>query len=466
MAVLFLTNTLGRKKEKFTPLNPSEVTMYSCGPTVYDYSHIGHMRRYVSDDILKRVLELNGYQIKHVMNVTDVGHLTSDADTGEDKMEKSAKEKGKSAREIAKEFEEQFFTSTDALNIERPDIVSRATEHIKEQIELIQKIEEKGFTYKTDDGIYFDTSKLPDYGKLTGGKEGIKPGARVEVTGKKNPTDFALWKFSPKDSKRQMEWESPWGTGFPGWHIECSAMSMKYLGETFDIHTGGVDHIPIHHTNEIAQSEAATGKEPVRFWIHDEFLQVDGQKMAKSIGNTYTVDDVVKKGFDPLALRYLFLTAHYRDPLNFTWESLESAQTALVKLREQAGALKEEKERKQLSPEKGEKIEKYREEFLLAVNDDMNTAKAIAVLWETLKSNIPSNDKYDLVLYFDEVFGLGVSAATLIKIEVPKEIEELAKKREELRGAGKFEEADAIRKEIEEKGFFLRDTPEGTKITK
>lgn len=462
MSDIYLTNSLSRKKEKFEPINPPNVGMYSCGPTVYDYSHIGHMRRYVGDDVLKNTLQVNGLKVTHVMNITDVGHLTSDADTGEDKIEKSARETGKSAWDIAKFFENQFFASTDELNIQRPDIICRATDHIKEQIELIKRLEKNGFTYKTEDGIYFDTSKLSDYGKLTRGKEGIKAGARIDVAGKKNPTDFALWKFSPKDSKRQMEWESPWGVGFPGWHIECSAMSMKYLGETFEIHTGGVDHIAIHHTNEIAQSEGATGKSPVKYWIHHEFLQVDGQKMAKSVGNTYTVEDVVKKGFDPLALRYLFLTAHYRDPLNFTWDALESSQNALDKLKGQTVSLRQESKRTVLSREKNEKIEHSRSEFITSLNDDLNTSKALAVLWEVLKSNIPSEDKYDLVVYFDEVLGLRLSEVS--EIAIPDKVKRLVEEREGLRKEGKFKEADELRIKIEKLGFRVEDVADGPKV--
>lgn len=464
MAEIYLFNSLTRKKEVFNPINPPKVGIYACGPTVYDYQHIGNMRRYVGDDILRRTLLSNGLEVTYVMNITDVGHLTSDADSGEDKLEKSAREKGKSAYDIAKFYEENFFDQAEALNIKRPDIVCKATEHIEEQIEMIGQIEKNGFTYKTDDGIYFDTSKLADYGELTGGKEGIRPGARVDVAGKKHPTDFALWKFSPKDSKRQMEWESPWGVGFPGWHIECSAMSRKYLGETFDIHTGGVDHIAIHHTNEIAQSEGATGKLPARFWIHHEFLQVDGGKMAKSLGNIYTVDDVVKKGYDPLGLRYLFLSAHYRDPLNFTWETLKAAETSLERLRAQVSSLKEQEKRTALSTEKNEKIEAYREDFTAAIRDDLNTAKALAVFWEMLKSNIPATDKYDLAISFDEILGLGLKEARAGKINVPKKVSDLVEEREELRREGKFEEADEARKQIEEEGFSLEDTPHGPKV--
>ncbi len=464
MAEINLYNSLTRKKEVFTPINSPEVGIYACGPTVYEYQHIGNLRRYLGDDILRRVLAIGGFRVKYVMNITDVGHLTSDADTGEDKLEKSAREKGKSAYELAKFYEENFFKQTDALNIKRPDIVCKATEHIQEQIEMIGEIEKNGFSYKTEDGVYFDTSKLSDYGLLTGGKEGIRPGARVDVAGKKHPTDFALWKFSPKDSKRQMEWESPWGVGFPGWHIECSAMSRKYLGVPFDIHTGGVDHIATHHTNEIAQSEGATGKIPAKFWMHHEFLQVDGGKMAKSLGNTYTVDDVIQKGFDPLALRYLFLTAHYRDPLNFTWENLKAAETSLANLRTQVGSLKEQEKRSALSAEKNEKIEGYRGQFVSALNDDLNTAKALAVFREMLKSNIPAEDKYDLAASFDEVLGLGLTGIAVTKVEIPEKVQKLAERREKLRQEGKYQEADKVRDEIEKEGFVLEDTPEGVRV--
>lgn len=463
---IYLTNTLTRKKEKFIAINPLNVGMYTCGPTVYFSSHIGHLRKYTFDDILKRTLEVNGYKVKHVMNITDVGHLTSDADTGEDKIEKAAKETGKSAWEIAEFYTEQFFNSIDALNIKRPDIIAKATDHIKEQIELVQKLEEKGFTYKTDDGIYFDTSKFENYGQLSGGKEGIKPGIRVDVAGKKNPTDFALWKFSPKDSKRQMEWSSPWGVGFPGWHLECSAMSMKYLGETFDIHTGGVDHIPIHHTNEIAQSEAATGKPFVKYWIHSEFLLVDGQKMSKSLRNIYTLEDLKKKGFDPLSLRYLYLTAHYRDPLNFTWESLEASQNALNNLRELILAAKIQTARSVLSREKMAKIDELKTKFIESINDDLNTPKALAIVWETMKSNIPSEDKYELALSFDEVLGLKLREVEKAEqvVKVTQEVKDLIDERERLRRAGDFKRADEIRKKIEDKGFSVEDTSEGPRI--
>jgi len=469
MSEIYLYNSLNRKKEKFEPINPPAVGLYACGPTVYNYAHIGSMRRYVGDDVIKRVLVSFGYRVKHVMNITDVGHLTSDADSGEDKMEKAAKQKGESAWDIANFFEKQFFASTDALNVTRADIICKATDHIKEQIELIQAIEKKGLTYKTKDGIYFDTAKFPEYGRLTGGKKGILPGARIDVAGKKSATDFALWKFSPSLNsglpKRQMEWESPWGIGFPGWHIECSAMSMKYLGEPFDIHTGGVDHIAVHHTNEIAQAEAATGKLFVKYWIHHEFLQVDGQKMAKSLGNIYTVEDVIKKGYDPLSLRYLFLTAHYRDPLNFTWESLTSASKAFLKLREYMISLKDS-HRTVLSSEKGQKIESFAASFQKAIGDDINTPQAIAILWEVLKSNIPSEDKYDLALSFDEVFGLGLAQITKTEAVVPEEINKLVAQRISLRSENRYDEADEVREKIEKMGYEIKDTAGGSVIKK
>lgn len=456
---IFLTNSLTRKKEKFIPINPPNVGVYSCGPTVYLSAHIGHMRKYLSDDILMRVLRTSGYKVTQVMNITDVGHLVSDADTGEDKMEKSAKATGQTVWDIAKFYEKQFFDSTTALNIKKPDVVCKATDHIEEQINLIKKLEEKGFTYKTTDGIYFDTSKFKNYGELTGGKEGIRPGLRIEMGEKKNATDFALWKFSPKDEKRQMEWDSPWGVGFPGWHIECSAMSMKYLGEQFDIHTGGEDHIAIHHTNEIAQSEAATEKSPfVKYWIHTAFLMVDGKKMSKSLGNFYTVEDIKKKGFDPLSLRYLYLGASYRDPLNFTWESLQAAENALERLRNQVISLKTEKDRTTLSQEKEQVIEKFRNDFIISVNDDLNTSKALAVVWEMLKSSIPSTDKLDLIYSFDEILGFGLSEISDSEPETPDNIKELIKKREEFRNQKNWQEADAIRKQIEELGFKVKDS--------
>ncbi|MEK7168828.1 MAG: cysteine--tRNA ligase [Patescibacteria group bacterium] len=410
---LYLYNSLTRQKELFIPLTKSEVKLYTCGMTVYDYAHIGHGRKYVMDDILKRTLQYNGFKVNHVQNVTDVGHLVSDADEGEDKLEKGAKKQNKTVWEVAEFFTQNFYTSMDALNVIRPTTVCKATDHIKEQIELIAKLSKNGYAYDTPEAVYFDTSKFADYGKLFGQKlEDKKTGVRSEVktdVNKRNDADFALWfKRVGKFKDHVMHWESPWGDGFPGWHIECSAMSMKYLGEQIDIHTGGEDHLSIHHPNEIAQSEGATGKIPFsKFWIHYAFLMVDGTKMSKSLGNYFTIQDVLDKGVDPIALRFLYLGAYYKKPMNFTWESLDSAAKGLARLQSTVYSL-QSTNRTVLSQEKDQKIEEYRIKFNEAINDDLNTSKAMAVLFEMLKSNIPSEDKYDLAISFDEVLGLNL----------------------------------------------------------
>jgi len=329
-----LYNTLTRKKEHFKPIKQNQVKLYACGPTVYDFVHIGHFRAYIFIDVLRRALKYNGFDVKHVMNITDVGHLTDDADAGEDKIEKKALQEKKTVWDIAKFYTDDFFSAMKALNVQKPDIVCKATDHISEMIKMVQRIEKNGYAYRISDGIYFDTSKLRDYGKLARlDIVQLQEGARVEPNPeKKNSTDFALWKFSPKDVKRQMEWKSPWGVGFPGWHIECTAMAVKYLGIKIDIHTGGIDHIPVHHTNEIAQTQGAYGRDIVRFWLHNEFLLVDGKKMSKSKKNFYRLSDVVKQRISPLAVRYFFLQAHYRIPVNFTWAALGSAQSGLNNL--------------------------------------------------------------------------------------------------------------------------------------
>lgn len=442
-------NTLSHSVEPFEPISIGKVGIYSCGPTVYDYQHIGHMRRYVGDDLLIRVLKFNNLQVHHAMNITDVGHLVSDGDHGEDKMEKGARKFGLSVWEIAKKFEAQFKDSCQALNITLPQDLMHATDYIKEQIELIKKLEEKDFTYKTTDGIYFDTSKFVDYYKLSRQKpDELQGGIRVDMGGKRGVSDFALWKFSPTDEKRQMEWDSPWGVGFPGWHIECSAMSMKALGESFDIHTGGIDHINIHHTNEIAQAEAASGKKFVKYWVHHAFLSVEGQKMSKSIGNIFTVKDLIDKKYDAMALRYLFLQTHYRQEMNFTWDALEAAQTALNKLRRHY----------QESSSVDENLPK---EFSEAINDDLNFPKALAVVWENIGNLSKSSlDKIDSVL------GLQLSEYREKEIEIPVEIQELVDKREALRKSGNYEEADKVRAEIESKGFILEDSKEGIRVKK
>jgi cysteinyl-tRNA synthetase len=359
---LKLYNTLTRKKEIFKPLKKEYVGIYTCGPTVYWYPHIGNLRAYIFSDTLKRILKYNGFNVKHVINVTDVGHLTSDSDEGEDKIEQSAKKEHKPAKEISEHYFKIFKENLKKLNIFEPDIWCKATEHIKEQIELIKKLEEKGYTYRTSDGIYFDTSKFKDYGKLAKLKiENLKGGKRVDLREKKNKTDFALWKFSEEPGKRQQEWNSPWGIGFPGWHIECSAMSSKYLGEQFDIHTGGEDHIPIHHTNEIAQSECAFEKKPwVRYWMHVAFLKFKGEKMSKSSGQISKLSDLEIQGFNPLDYRYFILTGHYRKQMNFTDENLKNAKNSYERLKNILSKIKDD----------GKTNEKYLSKFEKAINND------------------------------------------------------------------------------------------------
>lgn len=463
-----LYNTAARKKQIFKPMKAGQVGIYSCGPTVYDYAHIGHFRAYIFVDVLKRVLAFNGLKLKAVMNVTDVGHLTSDADTGEDKVEKAAREKGKTSREIADFYTKDFFDAMHKLNVKRPDIVCKATDHIKQMVDLVKRLEKNGYTYRISDGIYYDILKFKryaDFARLN--LEQLKAGARVEENPeKKHPADFALWKFSPVDIKRQMEWDSPWGVGFPGWHIECSAMSMHYLGETFDIHTGGVDHIPVHHTNEIAQAEGATGKKFVNYWLHNEFVRVEGEKMSKSKGNIYNIADVDAKGIDPLALRYLFLTAHYRSKINFTWDSLGAAESALDTLRERVIELKKSKSKK-----KGvkEKVDFYETEFLKAINDDLNTPIALSVAWTLVRDNenVSDKDKLRLLLKFDEVLGLRLKDIKKKKETLSEEVKKLITEREEMRKKGQYEEADEVRKRLEKEfGVLIEDTAEGTKWKK
>lgn len=456
---LYIYNTLTRKKEEFKPINPPNVGLYTCGPTVYGHTHIGHMSKYIGDDILRRALSSNGYNVTHVMNITDVGHLTSDEDTGEDKMEKGAKREGLTVWEVAKKYEQEFFDTMDAVNVLRPNVIARATEHVKEQIDLIKRLKEKGFTYETSSAVYFDVSKFPEYGKLSGQKLSDKKiGAREDVivdTEKKNPYDFVLWfKRVGHFANHTMHWDSPWGDGFPGWHIECSAMSMRYLGESFDIHTGGIDHIGVHHPAETAQSEGATGKQFVKYWVHRVFITIDGQKMSKSLGNFYTLKDVTDKGFTPLALRYLFLTAHYRTGLNFTWEALEGAQNALNKLYDAI--------RNYPEPEIG--CAEFERRFEEAINDDLNTPQALAIMWELIKSDYPAGAKKKTLLEFDKVFGLGFDK--IKPLEIPDEIRKLVNERETARKNKDWKRSDDLRKEIENKGYAIEDTPEGSKIKK
>lgn len=468
-------NSLSRQIEDFKPLQPPTVGMYTCGPTVYDFVHIGNFRTYTTADFLLRTLQFNGYQVEYIMNITDVGHLTGDnlgdADLGEDRMEKASKREGKTAWDVAKFYEGKFKQDFKQLNLIEPKLWTRATEYIKEQIDLVKKLEEKGFTYKTSDGIYFDTSKFPDYGKLSPlDHKHIKEGARVAKNEEKiNPTDFALWKLSDVASRRQMEWDSPWGVGFPGWHIECSAMSMKYLGETFDIHCGGEDLAATHHPNEIAQSEVATGKLFVKYWVHGAFMMVDGARMSKSLGNNYRLSHLVEKGYDPMDLRYLYLLTHYRQKMNFTYDALDAAKKSRLNLVNYLQEYRSPKDsdRTILSPEKMDKVKGYQQQFSDALSNDLNLPQALAIVWEVVKSNIPSEDKYDLLLSFDEVLGLRLAASSkqqVVREEIPEEIYRLVKLREELRQDKKWAEADTIRKQIEAKGFMIKDRPEGSKI--
>lgn len=458
-----LYNTLSRNIEEFNPQDPDEVKLYTCGPTVYDYTHIGHLRKYINDDVLRRALESNGYSVRHVMNVTDVGHLASDSDEGEDKLEKGARKFGKSVLEVARFFEEDFWKSIDAVNIKRPDIVARATEHIDVQIELIKILEEKGFTYKTGQAVYFDVQKFSGYTELSGQSlDDKKVGVREEVVvdpKKRSPQDFALWFFTKgRFADHALRWESPWGEGFPGWHIECSAMSMKYLGLTLDIHTGGIDHIPVHHTNERAQSEAATGVQFVKYWVHHAFLLVDDQKMSKSKENFYTLEDLHKKNFSPMAFRYLTYQTHYRSEMNFTWKSLKAAQQALDRIYEIAQSLPEKQ---------GAGCIDYESDFQEAVNKDLNLPKAIAVLWEMLRSENTDEDKVTTLFKMDDVLGLRIKEQAEAVKSIPEEIVELVKEREEMRKKRLYSQSDKLRKEIEEMGYVLKDREDGnTQILK
>jgi cysteinyl-tRNA synthetase len=466
-----LYNTLTKKIEEFKPITKGEVGIYSCGPTVYWNQHIGHMYCYVQWDVLVRFFRYLGYKVKWVMNITDVGHMTGDnlgdADTGEDRMEKGAKREGISVWDIADKYIKQFTDSMELLNIQKPDVLCRATKEISEQIGLIKKIEANGFTYRTKTGLVFDTSKFPDYAKFA--RLNLKEqnaGARVEVDPeKKNPWDFLLWVTNQPE--HIMKWESPWGMGFPGWHIECTAMSTKYLGETFDIHTGGKEHIPLHHTNEIAQGFGAFGRQTANYWVHNEWLVIEGEKMAKSLGNQVTAQDLVAKGYNPLAHRYLVLTSHYRQGLNFTWEALDGAQTALRRLYGIVAELQSSRDTKRtvLSEEKLEEAEAYRDKYLAALSNDLALPRALAVVWEVVKSNIPSEDKYELLVEFDRVLGLKLDQAEMfINVEIPEEVQKLLKRREIDRKDGKWGEADTIRRQIEALGYVVEDMPGGAKV--
>lgn len=461
--MLKLYNTLSREKEEFKPVG-KVVTMYSCGPTVYSYAHIGNLRTYVFMDEVRRVLRYDGYKIKGVMNITDVGHLLSDGDEGEDKMEKASREQKKTPWEIAEFYTNVFMKDIALLNIGKPEIIAKATDHIQDMIEYVEKLVEKGYGYETSDGIYFDIGKFPEYGKLSRlNLEDQIAGARVEVNSeKRHPADFALWKKAAPE--HIMQWQSPWGMGFPGWHIECSTMSRKYLGSLIDIHTGGVDHIPVHHENEIAQSEALEGHKTVNTWMHGEFMLVDGGKMSKSLGNTYTLAQLEEKGFEPLSYRYFCLNTHYRKKLNFTFEGLEAAQTAYRRL---LAALYEHKTAKGVKTAP-EKLREYKETFQNAIDDDINVPMALGVLWTMVKQPY-SRDIYELALDFDKVFGLSLDKAKpeeKPEIEVPDDIRAIADERFEARKAKNWAESDRLRDVLSEKGYAVLDSKDGYKLEK
>lgn len=452
---LRLYDTYTRSLRDFTPLHPPRVGMYTCGPTVYDYAHIGNLRTYIFEDILRRTLLFNGYIVEHVMNITDVGHLTSDADTGEDRMEKGSRRTGRSAWEIAEMYTVEFRKDLQRLNILAPTIWCKATDHIPEQIAFIHCIEDKGYAYRTSDGIYFDTSRLPGYGYL--GRldiAGLQAGARVDVGEKRHPTDFALWKFSPPGGQRQMEWDSPWGVGFPGWHIECSAMSAKYLGPYFDIHCGGEDHIPVHHTNEIAQTEACHGTRLANFWLHGYFLQIDDSRMGKSMGNFLRLESLVEQGYDPLTYRYFCLGAHYQAKLNFSREGLDGAAAALNRLRTQvfewgqAGAVDDD----------------FAKKFSAQINEDLNTPRALALVWELVKSDLPPAVKKGTLLLFDQVLGLGLADWQPAETSIPDEVLVLLEQRQNARREKRWADADALRDQITAAGYEVEDTPQGPRI--
>jgi cysteinyl-tRNA synthetase len=452
---LRLFDTYTRSRRTFAPLQPPVVGLYACGPTVYDYAHIGNLRTYIFEDILRRVLDFNGYTVTHVMNITDVGHLVSDADTGEDKMEKGARRTGKSAWAIAEFYTQAFKEDLRRLNILEPAIWCRATEHIPEQIEAIRCIEAKGFTYRTSDGLYFDTSKFPGYGHLAQlDITGLQAGVRVDMGEKRHPTDFALWKFSPSDHQRQMEWESPWGVGFPGWHIECSAMSATYLGPFFDIHCGGEDHIAVHHTNEIAQTEACHGTHLANYWLHGHFLQLDEAKMAKSTGDFLRVQTLMERGYDPLAYRFFCLSAHYRAKLNFTWDSLDGAATALQRLRLATDSWG--------PPDRADA--EYMQQFTEQINDDLNLPRAMAVTWDMVRSGLPAATKKATLLQFDRVLGLRLTKWQPPEEAVPEELMTLVQQRQQARAEKRWKDADALREQIKVAGYEIEDRPEGPRV--
>ncbi len=457
-----LKNTLSGKVETFVPINPGKVSMYHCGPTVYNYAHIGNLRSYVFADIIRRTFEYNNYDVKQVINITDFGHLTSDGDEGDDKMTKGLLREGKpltleSMRELGQKYTEAFEDDLKKLNIEHPHHLPKASDHIGEDINLIQKLLDKGFVYQTSDGLYFDTSKKPDYGKLGNiNIEKLKEGARVEANNeKKNPTDFAVWKLNPN-----FGWEAPWGKGFPGWHIECSAMAEKYLGETFDIHTGGIDHIPVHHNNEIAQSESANEKPLANYWLHNNFITIDSQKISKSLSNDIYLKDLEEKSINPLAYRYWLLTSHYSSLANFTWEALSGANEAYKKIIRFVGS--ENISETSKSP--------LSESITVNLFNDFNSPNAIAEIWNVMKNNDFTNqEKVSAILEADKILGLDLlnQAKKLFEvIEIPIEVQTLAKEREEARKDKDFAKSDLLRDQINSLGYDVKDTENGQTVSK
>jgi cysteinyl-tRNA synthetase len=454
---LTLYDNYTRSLRRFEPLAAGPVGLYTCGPTVYDYQHIGNYRTFLFEDWLKRALQWNGHPVRHVMNVTDVGHLTSDADTGEDKMEKGARRTGRTAWEIAELYTQAFLEDMRALNITLPDVLCKATDHIAEQIAFVADLERNGYTYRTSDGIYFDTSRQPDYGYLARlDKAGLDAGRRVELGEKRQATDFALWKFSPAGERRQMEWDSPWGRGFPGWHIECSAMAQRYLGDFFDIHCGGEDHIPVHHTNEIAQTEARVGTRLANFWMHGYFLLQNDSKMAKSSGEFLRVQALVDRGYEPLAYRYLCLTGHYRSQLNFTFEALDAAATGLARMRSGFHALPADATKPDAA---------LLERFGNELNDDLNLPRALAVAWETLRGEAAPAVKRATLVEMDRVLGLGLAQWQPREAEVPQAIVDLAQARSTARKARDWAEADRLRAALHAAGWEMEDRPDGYRLT-
>ena len=458
---IYFYNTLTKQKDLFKPIEEGKVKIYSCGPTVYKDATIGNMRTNLLNDTLRRVLKYNGYELKHVMNITDVGHLVSDGDEGEDKMLKSAREEHKSPLEIAEHYTKLFFRDLERLNIETPEVVCKATDHIKEMLEMVQKIMKNGYAYETSTAIYFDVSKLDKYGILSGiNLNDQKAGARVDVDPeKRNPYDFALWIKAPEN--HLMKWDSPWGPSYPGWHIECSAMSTKYLGEEFDIHTGGIDLVPTHHENEIAQNKGACGKNPAHYWIHGEYLLINGGKMSKSLGNTYLIDDIIARGYSPLAYRLFNYSCHYRGKLNFTWEGIESANTSLIRLRD--GYQKHLNGNAEVSDEI---IKDMENRFHQAINDDMNMPLALSVVWEAVKYPEKSPKIAQLLKKFDTVLGIKIDEVEVQETKIPQEILDLVEERKQARSDKNWSESDRLRDLIAEKGYIVKDTKYGTEILK